>query len=191
MKHRPRVLGDVGCRSSGWTRDFTSTKCTLLLLFTNTQQSFKCSSFIKREEGGERGKLKTKTRRIKQKQTNNPPPKNIEKQNKREKQTQVYRSETTGLTESHTVCGMYSDYRGDDAEGGWGSHLCFCLFQALGYTHPRGRVHPCTHTPHTGSASPRAHTLFRILSMAHPHTDTPVDNGRRAVGYHQSASSSM
>lgn len=133
MKHRPRVLGDVGCRSSGWTRDFTSTKCTLLLLFTNTQQSFKCSSFIKREEGGERGKLKTKTRRIKQKQTNNPPPQNIEKQNK---QTQVYRSETTGLTESHTVCGMYSDYRGDDAEGGWGSHLCFCLFQALGYTHP-------------------------------------------------------
>lgn len=48
------ILGDMGC-SSGWTRDFTSTKCTLLLLFTNTQQSFKCSSFIKRrreERGG-------------------------------------------------------------------------------------------------------------------------------------------
>lgn len=178
MKHRPRVLGDVGCRSSGWTRDFTSTKCTLLLLFTNTQQSFKCSSFIKREEGGERGKLKTKTRRIKQKQTNNPP-QNIEKQNKREKQTQVYRSETTGLTESHTVCGMYSDYRGDDAEGGLGSHLCFCLFQALGYTHPRGRVHPCTHTPHTGSASPRAHTLSHTLhgSSTHRHA-----RGQRAEG---------
>lgn len=79
MKHGPRVLGDVGCRSSGWTRDFTSTKCTLLLLCTNTQQSFKCSSFIKREEGEERGKLKTKTRRIKRKQTNRTPP-NIEKQ---------------------------------------------------------------------------------------------------------------
>lgn len=89
MKHRPRVLGDVGCRSSGWTRDFTSTKCTLLLLFTNTQQSFKCSSFIKREEGGERGKLKTKTRRIKQKQTNNPPPKHRKTKQTRETNTSV------------------------------------------------------------------------------------------------------
>lgn len=60
MKHRPRVLVDVGCRSSGWTRDFTSTKCTLLLLCTNTQQSFKCSSFIKREEGGRKGQIKNK-----------------------------------------------------------------------------------------------------------------------------------
>lgn len=84
MTHRPRVLGDVGCRSSGWTRDFTSTKCTLLLLFTNTQQSFKCSSFIKREEGGERGKLKTKTRRIKQKQTT-PPQTSRNKTNERNK----------------------------------------------------------------------------------------------------------
>lgn len=190
MKHGPRVLGDVGCRSSGWTRDFTSTKCTLLLLCTNTQQSFKCSSFIKREEGGERGKLKTKTRRIKRKQTNRTPPQNIEKQNKREKQTQVYRSETTGLTESHTVCGMYSDYRGDDAEGG-GGHICVsvCSRRLATHTHEgectRAHAHP-THRLRTPT-----HTHSCTLSIAHPHTDTPVDNRRRAVGYHQSASSSM
>lgn len=189
MKHRPRVLGDVGCRSSGWTRDFTSTKCTLLLLFTNTQQSFKCSSFIKREEGGERGKLKTKPRRIKQKQTNKTP-QNIEKQNKREKQTQVYRSETTGLTESHTVCGMYSDYRGDDAEGG-GGHICVSVCSRRLATHTHEGECIRAHTPHTQAPHPHAHTLSRTLSMAHPHTDTPVDNGRRVVGYHQSASSSM
>lgn len=158
MKHRPRVLGDVGCRSSGWTRDFTSTKCTLLLLFTNTQQSFKCSSFIKREEGGERGKLKTKTRRIKQKQTNNPP-QNIEKQNKREKQTQVYRSETTGLTESHTVCGMYSDYRGDDAEGGLGVTFVFLSVPGA-----------WLHAPTRASASVHTHPTHRLRIPTHTHT---------------------
>lgn len=134
--------------------------------------------FHKKGGGRRKGQIKNKNttdlNRNKQ-----PPPKNIEKQNKREKQTQVYRSETTGLTESHTVCGMYSDYRGDDAEGGWGSHLCFCLFQALGYTHPRGRVPPCTHTPHTGSASPRARTLSHTLhgSSTHRHA-----RGQRAEG---------
>lgn len=123
----------------------------------------------KEEEGGERGKLKTKTQQIKQ-QTNKQNPQNIEKQNKREKQTQVYRSETTALTESHTVCGMYIDYRGDDAEGG-GGHICVSACSRRLATHTQEdeciRVH--THTPHR-LRTPPTHTLAR--SMAHPHTQT-------------------
>lgn len=121
----------------------------------------------KEEEGGERGKLKTKTQQIKQ-QTNKQNPQNIEKQNKREKQTQVYRSETTALTESHTVCGMYIDYRGDDAEGG-GGHICVSACSRRLATHTQEdeciRVH--THTPHRLRTPP--HTLSHAPWLIHTH----------------------
>lgn len=150
--------------------------------YTAVLQVFK---FHKKEEGGERGKLKTKIQRIKQ--TNKKTPPNIEKQNKQEKQTQLYRSETTEVTESHTVCGMYIDYRGGDAE--WGG-VTFVFLPVLGARlHTPVRVSVPVHTHPTQAPRPHAHTLAR--SMAHPHTDTPADTGRRVVGYHQSASSSM
>lgn len=160
---------------------------SVIYKYTAVLQVFKFHK--KEEEGGERGKLKTKTQQIKQ-QTNKQNPQNIEKQNKREKQTQVYRSETTALTESHTVCGMYIDYRGDDTEGG-GGHICVSACSRRLATHTQEdeciRVH--THTPHRLRTPP--HTHSRTLHGSSTHTDMPVGNGRRAVGYHQSASSSM
>jgi hypothetical protein len=82
----------------------------------------------------------------------------------------VYLSETTALTESHTVCGMYIDYRGDDAEGVWG-HICVsaCSRRLATHTHEgeciRAHTHP-TQAPH-----PHAHTLSRTLhgSSTHRH----------------------
>lgn len=174
----------MGC-GSGWTRDFSRTKSTPLLLFTNTQQSFKCSSFIKRRREEKGGKLKTKIRRIKQ--TNNSPCQNIEKQNKQEKQTQLYRSETTELT--RVTHGLWYVHRLQRwRRGGGRSHFCVSACSRCSATHTQVGEHTRAHAPHA-DPHPHAHTLAR--SMAHPHTDMPTDNGRRAVGYHQSASSSM
>lgn len=82
----------------------------------------------------------------------------------------MYRSETTGLTESHTVCGIYSDYRGDDAEGGGVTSVFLSVPGA--WLHPPTRVSASvpTHTRHTGSVPPRTHTLAHSPLLIHTQT---------------------
>lgn len=81
----------------------------------------------------------------------------------------MYRSETTGLTESHTVCGMYIDYRGDVAEGG---RVTSVFLPVPG---------PWLHAPHAGSATPLAHTHSHAPWLIHTQTRPWAMGGGRWV----------
>lgn len=69
------------------------------------------------------------------------------------------------MTESHTVCDIYIDYRGGDAEGVVVSHLCLGLLQALSYAHPLGRG-----ARRSGSAPPCTRTLSHAPWLIHTQT---------------------
>lgn len=119
------------------------------MLFTNTQQSFKFSSFIKRRRGGEK-----KTQRTKQK--------GKKRQNKKKTKTETKQSQINNTTVSLQrrqrddifthVCSMYINYRGGDARG----RGVTCVFAPCHTQHPHSRApHARTHT-HTHRHACRA-----------------------------------
>lgn len=72
------------------------------------------------------------------------------------------------MTESHTVCDIYIDYRGGDAEGGGGGGVTFVFGPAPG---ARLRTPTRARAPHAGSAPLCTRTLSRTLrgSSTHRH----------------------
>lgn len=72
------------------------------------------------------------------------------------------------MTESHTVCGMYIDYRGGDAEWGRG-HICVSACPRRSATHTRAGECTRAHAPHTGPAPPCTHTRTLHGSSTHRH----------------------
>lgn len=84
------------------------------------------------------------------------------------------------MTESHTVCGMYSDYRGDDAEGGLGVTFVFLSVPGAWLHAPtRASASVHTHPTHRLRIPTRTHTLSHTLhgSSTHRHA-----RGQRAKG---------
>lgn len=115
------------------------------MLFTNTQQSFKFSSFIKRRKGGE----KKTTQRTKQKGKK----KDIKKKTTETKQSQVNNT-TVSLQRRQRVdifthvCSMYINYRGGDARER-GGHMCVCALPHPAPTFTRTSTHAPTRTART------------------------------------------
>lgn len=137
--------------------------CFFFLLFTNTQQSFKFSSFIERRRGGDRREQHNPTNRTKRKHKKN---KRETKQNKKTERnkprltTQPHRAEDDReLTESHTcvVCTSITEV----ATQGEGGH-----------TRPRLAA-PSTHARTPRHARP-THT------HTHRHARRAAGEGRRA-----------
>lgn len=116
-----------------------------------------------REEKG--GKLKTKIRQIKQ---TTPPCQNIEKQNKQEKQTQLYRSETTELTRvTHGLWYVHRLQRWRRGEGR--SHFCVSACSRCSATHTHVGEHTRAHAPHAGPTPPCTYTRTLHGSSTHRH----------------------
>lgn len=115
------------------------------MLFTNTQQSFKFSSFIKRRKGGE----KKTTQRTKQKGKKKDIKKKQQKQNKARLTTQLYRSkDDRELTYSHTfvVCTSITEVA---THGKGGGHMCVCALPHPAPTFTRTSTHAPTRTART------------------------------------------
>lgn len=155
------LAGDGLQKSQLGRRTVTSTECTTVLLFTNTQQSFKFSSFIKRRRVGEGTEKKT----TQPNEPNKKEKKNIEKnKNKPRLTAQLYRSEDNRVDRVTHGCSIYINYRGGAAGRG---------------PRARGSAAPaptCASSrapapPRTPSRAPHAHT--------HVHTHRPA---RRAEG---------
>lgn len=135
------------------------------MLFTNTQQSFKFSSFIKRRRGGEKGKRKQPN------EPNKKEKKTLKNKNKTEtKQTQINNT-TVSLQRRQRVdifthvCSMYINYRGGDARGR--GHMCVCA-----WPHPAPNIHAHRHArPHARPTLTHPH--------AQPHAQTRLPGSRR------------
>lgn len=135
------------------------------MLFTNTQQSFKFSSFIKRRQGGKG------TKKIPQRteQKEGEKKKNIEK---KQKQTQINNT-TVSLRGQQRVdmfthgCSMYINYRGDDAG--------------------EGPTRAGSATPTPTCARDRAHTHHHARPAAQPSPPPPHPPARTHVHTHRHA----
>lgn len=132
------------------------------MLFTNTQQSFKFSSFIKRRRGGEKGKRKQPNEPNKKEKKKTLKKTKNQKQNKARLTTQLYRSkDDRELTYSHTfvVCTSITEVA---THGEGGSHVCLRLATPNTHIHAHRHARPHAYRTHT-----------------HPHAQTRLPGSRR------------
>lgn len=153
-------------------RTFTSTECTTVLLFTNTQQSFKFSSFIKRRRGGERGKKQ------KQKQTDEPNKKKKKKKNRTLKKINQINNTTVSLQRRQRVDRFTHGLRYVHQLQRWRRRgerftLVFSLVRGA-WPHPA----PVCASAHVHTHPTHGHMRTHARLHAHPHAQTRL----RAAG---------
>lgn len=139
---------------------------TLLLLFTNTQQSFKCSSFIKRRRE-EKGKLKTKIQRIKRTTNKQKTPKHRKTKQTRKTNATVSLGDNR-VDRSHTrfvVCTSITEVA--TRRGVGHIRVSACSRHSATHTHVGERTR--AHTPHAGPRAP-THTHSHAPRLIHTQT---------------------